>query len=315
MTVASTVIVTSGEPAGIGVDLCIDALAQEHPRQLVVIGDTEVFKKRARKRGVSFEVDDYLRTPAAKRCIWHCPTNSHVKVGKPSPDTAAYVMLQLRRATEGCLSGKFSALVTAPINKDMICQSGISFSGHTEYLAKSAKVKRPIMLIAGPVLRVALATRHLPLRKVPAALSEEGLFQDIKTLNDGLKKRLGITKPKIKVAGLNPHAGEGGFLGNEEIRIIQPAIKRAQKAKILAEGPFPADTMFMETADAFLVMYHDQGLPVVKFADFDNTVNVTLGLPFFRVSPAHGTAASLAGMPGVRFGSMRTALAMAMRHR
>ena len=313
----TAVVITSGEPAGIGVDLCVDALSRDYPHRIVVIGDSDVLSARARLRGMILTAEDYESSPNARRCIWHCPRGAAVHLGAPSVHTAGYVLEQLHRATDGFINGDFSALVTAPINKDVICQSGINFSGHTEYLADRFQVGRPLMLIAGPTLRVALATTHLPLCKVPAALSEEGIFHNIKTLAEGLGRHFGISKPKIKVAGLNPHAGEGGFLGDEEIRIIKPAILRAQEAGILASGPFPADTLFIadktSPTDAVLAMYHDQGLPVVKFADFDGTINITLGLPFLRVSPAHGTATNMAGKAGVRFGGMRTALNMVMQ--
>ncbi|MGI9306023.1 MAG: 4-hydroxythreonine-4-phosphate dehydrogenase PdxA [Gammaproteobacteria bacterium] len=309
-----TVAITAGDPAGIGADLCLDICAGDYSAPLVFIGDKNALAARARMRGVSFAAEEYRAEAACRRAVLHCPAPAPVVCGALSPDNAAHVLAQLRRGAEGCLSGEFSALVTAPVNKDIICAAGFDFAGQTEYLAACAKTPHPVMLLASPKMRVALAVRHLPLAQTAAALNEDDLTLTLKTLDAGLRRYFTDGRaPRIAVAGLNPHAGEGGRLGREETEIIRPALARAVRAGVLAEGPFSADSMFhFVRADCFLAMYHDQGLPVIKYADFDNTVNITLGLPFFRASPAHGTAAALAGTGDFSPDSMRAAVRLAM---
>lgn len=305
-----TTVITAGDPAGIGPDLCLDILNGDGP-PLTVIGDRDVLAERAELCGVPFAAAEYDETGAGHRSVWHCPAGK-VECGKLSADNAPHVLEQLNIAVQGCLSGKFNALITAPVSKQTICQSGLEFKGQTEYIAERANVAHPVMLLAGGKLKVALATRHLPLSQVAGALSANAIFQTLQTLNAGLQKHFKLNAPVIAVAGLNPHAGEGGFLGSEEAQIISPAIAQAVQAGIRASGPFAADSMFAtENADCYLAMYHDQGLPVIKYAEFEHAVNATLGLPFLRTSPDHGTAQSLAGTGKASPNSMRAAARLA----
>ena len=237
--------------------------------------------------------------------------------GRPDLRNARYVLKLLDLAIDGALTGEFSALVTAPVQKSLINDAGIAFSGHTEYLATRVGGGPPVMLLTTGELRVALATTHLPLRAVSDALSVESLCRTVATLSHALSRWWGIRAPRIAVCGLNPHAGEGGHLGDEEIRIIGPAIERLRSDGIRAEGPLPADTVFvpqiLKGFDAVLAMYHDQGLPVVKHSGFEQAVNVTLGLPLLRTSPDHGTALNLAGTGKADIGSLRAAVQLASR--
>ncbi len=234
--------------------------------------------------------------------------------GQPDPRNAAYVLRLIDRALEGTRAGEFAAMVTAPVQKSVINQAGIAFTGHTEYLAARTG-SEPVMLLASGTLRVALATTHLPLKAVSAALSIESLCATARTLAQGLRQGFGIPTPRIAVCGLNPHAGEGGYLGDEEIRVIAPAIARLQAEGIQVSGPLPADTVFVPQVlarfDAVLAMYHDQGLPVVKHAGFEHAVNVTLGLPLVRTSPDHGTALELAGTGRADVRSLLSAVQLA----
>jgi 4-hydroxythreonine-4-phosphate dehydrogenase len=256
-----------------------------------------------------------------------------VKLNKPSvsglldPNNAAYVLATLDSAVAGCQTGRFQAMVTAPVHKGIINQSGIAFTGHTEYLAAACGVQRVVMLLCanlpaglmglqrGLPLRVALATIHVPLALVPAQITVKSVLETIEILHTGLKNQFGIVEPRILVAGLNPHAGEGGYLGSEESSIIEPAIAQAQQAGIRVEGPFPGDTLFdlrsLDRVDAYLAMYHDQGLAPFKFVTFNTGVNVTLGLPIIRTSVDHGTALDVAGKGVADAGSMLEALRLA----
>ena len=291
------VAITAGDPGGIGADLCVRIWNSKIAAPLVFIGDAGVLAERARMLGEPFAAAEYdFKTPK-RRAVLHCPAAAPVRCGILSPDNAPHVLAQLRRAAQGCMAGEFSAAVTAPVSKSAVCAAGINFCGQTEYIAECAGAKHPVMLLAGKKMRVALATRHVPLPQVAAAITEDGLFKTLQTLDAGLRRYFtGGRTPRIAVAGLNPHAGESGYLGDEEEKIIRPAVKRAAAAGIAAEGPFSADGMFrFIKADCFLAMFHDQGLPVIKYADFERTVNITLGLPFLRASPDHGTAAELAG--------------------
>lgn len=322
-------VITAGDPAGIGPDLCLDILLADfgdeagvHPnarpntRPIVIVGDRDVLSQRAKMRGLDFSAPDYDGR-AARRAVLHCPAAAaKVECGKLSPENAAHVLAQLQIAAEGCISGRFSAMCTAPVSKQTICAAGFDFRGQTEHIAALAAAPHPVMLLAGEKMRVALATRHLPLSQVSENINAEDLFRTLQVLDGGLRKyfiRENKT-PRIAVAGLNPHAGEGGILGDEEARAIRPAIVRAAESGIDAAGPFSADSIFRFTAaDCYLAMYHDQGLPVIKYAEFDSAVNCTLGLPFMRTSPDHGTAAELAGRGDFSPQSMRAAVRLALR--
>ncbi len=315
------IAVTTGEPAGIGPDLCILADSQNFPAELVLIGDPDLIEQRAALLQLPATFSDYdpERPPQAGRIVINRVTTlSPVTAGKLDPANANYVLRTLDRAVEACLSGEFDAMVTCPVQKSIINQAGIAFTGHTEYLQASTQSDQVVMLLAAPQLRVALATTHLALRDVADALSIEGLISTIRCLHRGLVRQLGIINPAILVTGLNPHAGEEGHLGSEETEIIQPAIEQLRKQGIQVEGPLPADTLFtppfLERADAVLAMYHDQGLPVLKHLGFGHAVNITLGLPIIRTSVDHGTALTLAGSgraePGSLYAAINTALDM-----
>jgi 4-hydroxythreonine-4-phosphate dehydrogenase len=231
--------------------------------------------------------------------VEHVPLGRPVTPGRLDASNARYVLAVLDRAISGCLSGEYDAMVTAPVQKSVINDAGIAFTGHTEYLAEKARAPQVVMMLVGGGLRVALATTHLPLADVPQAITAGGLLAVLRVTNADLQRRFGIARPRILVAGLNPHSGESGHMGREDIDVIAPAIERAAKEGIDARGPIPADTLFvperLKNADAVLAMYHDQGLPVLKYASFGRGVNVTLGLPFIRTSVDHGTALDLAG--------------------
>ena len=295
MTVS--IALTSGEPAGIGPEICA-RVARQPPggARLVVIGDRSLLAGCA-------EVE-------------HVPLARPAVPGRLDPANARYVLATLDRAIRGCLSGEYDAMVTAPVQKSAINDAGIPFTGHTEYLAEKAAAPHVVMMLVGGGLRVALATTHLPLSEVPQNISIEGLKAALRVLDVDLKKRFHIPSPRILVAGLNPHSGEGGHLGREDIEVIAPAIAAAAKEGIAASGPIPADTLVvpgrLQGADAVLAMYHDQGLPVLKYASFGRGVNVTLGLPFVRTSVDHGTALDLAGTGRADPGSLAEAVKLAI---
>jgi 4-hydroxythreonine-4-phosphate dehydrogenase len=314
---------TPGEPAGIGPDLC--AMLAQHPlrQHVVVIADPGLISSRATLAGTAVEpveFNDANPPELALHQLLVLPvhTGKAVTPGKPEVANAAYVLQTLETAADGCLSGRFTGLVTGPVQKSLINDAGIAFSGHTEFLAERAGVPRVVMMLATEGLRVALATTHLPLAKVPAAISRETLTITIGILHHDLVEKFGISKPRILVAGLNPHAGEGGHLGHEEIDTIIPVIESLRNQGLDLTGPLPADTLFtprhLDQADAVLAMYHDQGLPVLKYKGFGHAVNITLGLPFIRTSVDHGTALDLAGTgkadPGSLLYAIETALAM-----
>ena len=317
---AKPLVLTTGDPAGIGPDLCLDALNSDCPRRLIVIGDRNVLTTRAAILNRDINAADYEKQPDAARAVWHCPVQQKVEVGVPTPANAGHVLQQLTMAAQGCRQGTFAAMVTAPVSKEMILAAGHAFTGQTEYIADAVGVSRPVMLLAGTKLRVALATTHLPLQQVAAALTAPMLQEILSVLHRDLPRYCQTAHPpRINVCGLNPHAGEGGYLGDEEQTIIRPALAQARANGITANGPYPADTIIaqslMPAADCVLAMYHDQGLPAVKLLDFDHTVNITLGLPFLRTSPDHGIAADLAGRGTARPHSMREALALAARQK
>jgi 4-hydroxythreonine-4-phosphate dehydrogenase len=301
------IALTSGEPAGIGPELCLTLATQELPCELVCLGDRRLLEERARALRLGVRLRDYQPAaqpqPAAHRrgelCVAHLPLATASIPGRPDPANARYVLALLDRAIEGALAGEFHALVTAPVHKGVINDAGIVFSGHTEYLQQCTHSERAVMLLTAGALRVALATTHLPLRAVSDALSTDLLCEVAAILARELAARFGVPAARIAVCGLNPHAGEGGHLGDEELRIIAPAVAQMRAAGIRATGPLPADTVFVPQVladfDAVLAMYHDQGLPVIKHAGFERAVNVTLGLPLIRTSPDHGTALDLAG--------------------
>lgn len=310
------VVLTSGEPAGIGPELCARLVAESR-EPIVVVCDRELFRARARAIGVDAEVPDYVPGGgAAGPSLLHVPLGAPARAGALDVANSAYVLALLERAASGCADGEFAAMVTAPVQKSVIIDAGFPFTGHTEFLADWYRVRRVVMMLVGAGMRVALATTHLPLREVPAAITRESLDEVIRILHADLVHRFGVADPRILVAGLNPHAGEGGHLGREEIEVIGPVISALRAEGCKVEGPLPADTLFqarlLADADAVLAMYHDQGLPVLKHASFGEGVNVTLGLPVIRTSVDHGTALELAGTGRADVGSLRAALALAL---
>jgi 4-hydroxythreonine-4-phosphate dehydrogenase len=315
-------ILTAGEPAGIGPDLCV-MLAQAPPvGRIVILADRSVLAARADRLGLPFEAPDYVPGGGAPICVLHLPVTAPVQPGILNAANGRYVLETLRRAVAGCLSGEFAGLVTGPVHKGVINEAGVDFTGHTELLAELTGTPRVVMMLAGGGMRVALATTHLPLREVADAITPDGLEETLRILNGGLIRDFGLATPRILVAGLNPHAGEGGHLGREEIEVIEPVLQRLRGEGMDLVGPLPADTLFqrknLDAADAVLAMYHDQGLPVLKHASFGEGVNITLGLPIIRTSVDHGTALDRAGTGNIDPGSLgvaiETALSMA-RHR
>ena len=290
----------------------------------MIVGDRAVIAQRAKMRGVPLEVPDYRgREYSAQVSIKHIPVASPVTPGILDKANARHVLDILDFAIDGCMRGELDAMVTAPVQKSVINDAGIPFTGHTEYLAERTKTPLVVMMLAGGGMRVALATTHLALSEVPGAITAERLEATIRILDADLRKRFGVASPRILVAGLNPHAGEGGYLGREEIDVIAPALERANAQGIDARGPYPADTLFqprhLADADCVLAMFHDQGLPVLKYATFGEGINVTLGLPIIRTSVDHGTALDLAGTgradPGSMVAALDTAVTMARYRR
>lgn len=315
-------IVTSGEPAGIGPDLCLAIAARDWPCDVVVAADTDLLSQRARQLQLDVRLLPYDKSTSAPHQpgtlrVLHIPTAATVVPGKLDVANARYVLNLLDAAARGCLDGEFDAMVTAPVQKSVINDAGIPFSGHTEYLAERTSGSHPVMMLATDTLRVALATTHLPLQAVSAAITEELLDRVIRIIDHDLRIRFGIATPRILVCGLNPHAGESGHLGREEIEVIAPTLERLRRQGLHLVGPAPADTAFtphmLAQADAVLAMFHDQGLPVIKFAGFGDVVNITLGLPIVRTSVDHGTALSLAGSGRADAGSLVKAMQMALR--
>ncbi|MCX7626925.1 MAG: 4-hydroxythreonine-4-phosphate dehydrogenase PdxA [Methylophilaceae bacterium] len=299
------IALTAGEPAGIGPDLCVQ-LAQRPPEaDITVIADRNLLERRA----------TLLNLPLGNLHVHHVPLVTACTAGRLNPANSGYVLETLRIATEGCLCGTFDAMVTTPVHKGVINDAGIPFTGHTEYLQALTHSPQVVMMLVGGGMRVALATTHLPLRQVPDAITPELLESVIRILHGDLVQRFGITQPRIHVAGLNPHAGEGGHLGREEIEVIAPVLERLRAEGMQLSGPLPADTLFSQKnhADAFLAMYHDQGLAVLKYASFGEGVNVTLGMPIIRTSVDHGTALELAGTGKANCKSLRAAIALAIK--
>lgn len=314
---AKPLVVTSGEPAGIGPDLCLALAASQWKNRIVVVADPEMLAKRAKLLGVDVHLTDYDEDCADEETglkVLAQPLANEAVCGKLDPANSQSLLDGLERAVGGCLSGEFSGLVTAPLQKSVINDAGIAFSGHTEYLARLTSTKTPVMLLIAGGLRVALVSTHMPLRKVPAYLTQERITAVIGVLHTDLQQKFGIRNPRILVCGLNPHAGEGGHLGTEERDVIEPAVRACQGRNMDVVGPLPADTVFTPVvgpADAVLAMYHDQGLPVLKYAGFGKAVNVTLGLPIIRTSVDHGTALDIAGKGIAEAGSMLAAVDMA----
>ncbi|MGA7985517.1 MAG: 4-hydroxythreonine-4-phosphate dehydrogenase PdxA [Burkholderiales bacterium] len=296
------IALTSGEPAGVGPELCAMLARQSLPARVVVLGDADLLAQRGASPATAIE---------------HVPLAAPSIAGKLDPANARYVLALLDRAADGCLAGEFDAMVTAPVHKAVINDAGFAFTGHTEYLAARAGAAHVVMMLVGGGLRVALATTHLALADVARAITRAGLIDSLRVIERDLRQRFGIARPRILVAGLNPHSGEGGHLGREEIDVIEPALRAAQAEGIAVEGPIPADTLFvperLRRADCVLAMYHDQGLPVLKYASFGKGVNVTLGLPFVRTSVDHGTALDLAGSGRADPGSLLEAVQLAIK--
>lgn len=311
-------IITSGEPAGIGPDLIALLNPTHFNARLIIVGDKDMLQHRATALGVKLNLTPYNvgASPAENSLeIIHQDLKQLAKPGELNVNNAQYVLDTIKTATLGCLSGEFDAMVTAPIQKDIINDAHIPFTGHTEYLAELCDTKLPLMMLATDKLRVALVTIHLPLKEVPAAITAEKITQIVTILHHDLEQKYGIHKPHIKVCGLNPHAGENGYLGTEEIDVIIPTIKQLQK-QFNVTGPYPADTVFtkqhLKDADAVLAMYHDQGLPVLKYSGFGNAINTTLGLPIIRTSVDHGTALDKAGTRNIDGGSLKAAIMAAI---
>jgi len=315
------VAVTPGEPAGIGPELVLAVARESFDASIVAVADIAMLTGRAEELGVDVEIlpaADPLPEPRPGRLmVHHVPLEVPVECGRPDPRNAPSLIRCLEVAAGKCLEGTWQAMVTGPVHKAVINDSGIAFTGHTEYLARLTGADTPVMMLATNELRVALVTTHLPLSQVPAAITGPRLDATLRVLDHDLRTRFGMTSPKITVCGLNPHAGEGGHLGREEIDVIEPALIRARAAGIDARGPVPADTAFNPDAladtDVVLAMYHDQGLPVLKHAGFGRAVNVTLGLPIVRTSVDHGTALDLAGTGKADPGSLVAAIIMASR--
>ena len=311
---------TPGEPAGIGPDLCVGFAQSRRQEHLVAVCDPQLLEGRARQLNLPLNINTYepgsgwASSEPGNLTVLPVSVAEPVTPGKLNRGNAAYVLETLRRATAGCQTGEFSALVTGPVHKGIINDSGKAFTGHTEFLAELAG-GTPVMMLACPGLRVALATTHLPLCEVSNAITPESLKEIIEILHRDLVNRFGIAKPRILVCGLNPHAGEGGHLGTEEITVIEPVLKYLRSEGLDLQGPLPADTLFtphyLDRADAVLAMYHDQGLPVLKHRCFGNAVNITLGLPIIRTSVDHGTALDLAGSGNAHLGSLEAAAYMA----
>ncbi len=318
--------VTPGEPAGIGPDLIIQLSQQQgsspYSAELIVIADKVMMQARAKQLDIPISFVDYHADSLSSSnnqleiTILDTPCADTVVAGELNKNNAQYVLDTLTRAAKGCLSGEFDAIVTAPLHKGIINDAGVAFTGHTEFLANLTKAPLPVMMLAADDLRVALATTHLPLKNVSDAITKDSLTHVISILHHDLVTKFGIKSPHILICGLNPHAGESGHLGMEEIETIEPVIQAFQKNGMNLTGPLPADTLFtpkyLETADAVLAMYHDQGLPVLKHVGFGHAINVTLGLPIIRTSVDHGTALDLAGSGTASTGSLMAAFDAAL---
>jgi len=327
MTSPPRLIITPGEPAGIGPDLILQYCQQASSPPLCVVADRDLLEQRAQQLKLEITIHEYskenleneepLKSGTNVLNLIHSPLTVTSTAGELQHQNAAYVLSCLDSAVELCLANKNYALVTGPVHKGNINDAGIKFSGHTEYLAQLSNISLPVMMLATKGLRVALATTHVPLADIPALITKP-LIEDVLTiLHSELVNKFKISNPRITVCGLNPHAGESGHLGNEEINVIEPIVKKLQQQGMTLTGPLPADTAFtpaqMQRTDAYLAMYHDQGLPVLKHVGFGNAVNITLGLPFVRTSVDHGTALELAGSGKADMTSLQVAIETAQQ--
>ena len=317
------IVITPGEPAGIGPDLVIALAQQAWPVELVICADPDLLLSRALQLSMPLTLRDYQPgqpaqpQQAGSLTILPIAAPATIIPGQLNVANSAYVVETLARACDGCLNGEFAALITGPVHKGIINDAGVPFSGHTEFFADRSRCDRVVMMLATEELRVALATTHLPLAAVSAAITRQSLHEVITILHHDLQTKFGIVQPQIYVCGLNPHAGEGGHMGREELDVINPALDELRQQGITLVGPLPADTLFqpkyLQHADAVLAMYHDQGLPVLKYQGFGRAVNITLGLPFIRTSVDHGTALELAATGSADPGSFITALNLAIK--
>lgn len=317
------VVITPGEPAGIGPDLVIALAQQAWPVELVICADPDLLLSRALQLSMPLTLRGYQPgqpaqpQQAGSLTILPIAAPATIIPGQLNVANSAYVVETLARACDGCLNGEFAALITGPVHKGIINDAGVPFSGHTEFFADRSRCDRVVMMLATEELRVALATTHLPLAAVSAAITRQSLHEVITILHHDLQTKFGIAQPQIYVCGLNPHAGEGGHMGREELDVINPALDELRQLGITLVGPLPADTLFqpkyLQHADAVLAMYHDQGLPVLKYQGFGRAVNITLGLPFIRTSVDHGTALELAATGSADPGSFITALNLAIK--
>lgn len=317
-----TLALTAGEPAGIGPELCLQLAMEPRDVGVVVIAGKSLLNARATDLGLSVDLHNWQPGQAVETRAGHLSVMSvegcaTTEAGTLDTANSHYVLETLKAAALGCLKGDFDGMVTAPVHKGVINDAGIAFTGHTEFLQELCGVERVVMMLATEELRVALVTTHLPLKDVSAAITPERITQVVHILNADLKTFFGIEQPRILVAGLNPHAGEGGHLGHEEMDVIEPVLEKLRAEGIQLAGPLPADTLFtphwLDNADAALAMYHDQGLPVLKFQGFGRAVNITLGLPIVRTSVDHGTALDLAGTGKADAGSLHTAIRVGAR--
>jgi 4-hydroxythreonine-4-phosphate dehydrogenase len=313
------IAITAGEPAGIGPDLCVMLAHRAIPAEVVVVADEIVLLQRAAALGIPLRIDRDQGRPHigdGSLQLLHLSTSQTVTPSQLNCANSQYVLSTLSTALEGCLQQRFDAMVTAPVHKGIINQAQIPFTGHTEFLAEQCKTEKVVMMLVGGGMRVALATTHLPLKDVCAAITADSLEATLRILHQDLIRKFGIPSPHILVAGLNPHAGENGYLGTEEIDIIIPVLEKLRSEGMDLTGPLPADTLFtprhLQKADCVLAMYHDQGLPVLKHASFGEGVNVTLGLPIIRTSVDHGTALDLAGTGNIEIGSLLAAIHLAI---
>ena len=322
MSKTPLIAVTAGEPAGIGPDLCVGLARRRLAARIVVVADRELLKQRARGLRLPLKLTDFPgpASTAARPgtlAVQHVPLAQPAVAGHLNPANSGYVLRTLEVAVDGCRKGLFDAMVTAPLQKSVINDAGIAFTGHTEFLATLTGARHPVMMLVGGGLRVALATTHLALKEVARHITGASLERTLRVLQRDLIARFGIATPRILVAGLNPHAGESGFLGNEESEIIVPVLEKLRREGFDVRGPLPADTLFnpqrLKGSDCVLAMYHDQGLPVLKYASFGAGVNVTLGLPIIRTSVDHGTALDLAGTGRAEIGSLLEAIRLATR--
>lgn len=316
------IVITSGEPAGVGPDACVSLAQRDWEAHLVIAADADLLAATAVSLSLPLTLERYDGTQPLKPHrsgviqVLHIPTRCQVVPGHPDVRNAAYVIEMLDRACDGCTNGEFAAMVTAPVQKSTLMDAGYRFSGHTEYLAERTRAALPVMLLINDQLRVALVTTHLALRDVPRAITRDRLRSTLRIVNMDLERHFSLQPPRIAVLGLNPHAGEGGHLGSEELDIIEPVIAELLAEGMNLQGPIPADTAFtprfLKTVDVILAMYHDQGLPVIKHVGFGNAVNMTLGLPILRTSVDHGTALSLARSGKADSGSLSAAVALAI---